>query len=362
MTINKSKTFRGIMILARKTNAIAARRCVFALTIALLAISSAAAQKANVVYLEGTAKIKSSSGSLRMADFGSTVTYGESVITGKDGLVEMTLTNGSTVRVSQDSVFTYSETGTGTNSRPVLATLAGSVSYKLNKSAGRSPIIQTNSMVAGVRGTEFTVYAGRDGSTLLAVTGGIVDVTSQGETVSLFQDEAVEVDPGKAPGAKYVWLGKELDFSGWNTQKHDDFLADPVAGIERVDAQLAEYAQALADLKGPYEETTAIWEKAVADYKALLAKTSDKDTLQAFRLETLNPAQDARATVILDIRYWALNYLSVRRYVLSNMYMEIKSRNPGAHSAEEDTFFSKHAQILAKYESGIVPELNGNDY
>ncbi len=321
-----------------------------------------AAQKANVTYLEGTAKIKSSAGSLRLADFGSTVTYGESVITGKDGLVEMSLPNGSTIRVSEDSVFTYSETGTGSDSRPVLATLAGSVSYKLNKSVGRSPLIQTNSMVAGVRGTEFTVYAARDGSNLLVVTGGIVDVTAQGETVSLYKDEAVQVDPGQKPGEKYVWLGKELDFSDWNGGKNEEFLADPVGGIKRVATQLDGYAKELAALKAPYEEATATWEKAVEDYKALLAKTDDKDTLQKFRIETLNPAQDARATLILNIRYYALNYLSVRRYVLSNMYMEMKTRFPLSGTPASDDFFRLHKDTLARYENAIVPELNPNDY
>lgn len=332
-----------------------------ALAVMALAAAPAAAQKASVVYLEGTAKIKSSAGKLRLADFGSTVTYGESVLTGKDGLVELTLPNGSSIRVSQDSVFTYSETGTGSDSRPVLATLAGSVSYKLNKSVGRSPVIQSNSMVAGVRGTEFTVYSGRDGSTLLAVTGGIVDVTGEGETVSLYKDEAVEVTPGQAPGEKYVWLGKELDFSDWNQGKNAEFLADPLTSLDRVDAQLASYQKELSALKAPYAQATEAWKAAVDQYKDIVA-AGDTEVIKAFQESTLFPAEDARATLILDIRYWALNYLSVRRYVLSNMYMEIKSRNPSSRNPEIQTFFDRHAALLARYEDGIVPELNPNDY
>ncbi len=331
------------------------------LAVTALTAAQAAAQKANVVYLEGTAKIKSSAGKLRLADFGSAVTYGESVITGKDGLVELTLPNGSSIRVSQDSVFTYSETGTGSDSRPVLATLAGSVSYKLNKSVGRSPVIQSNSMVAGVRGTEFTVYSGRDGSTLLAVTGGIVDVTGEGETVSLYKDEAVEVVPGQAPGDKYVWLGKELDFSDWNQGKNSEFLADPLAALDRIEAQLASYQKELSALKAPYAQATETWKTAVDHYKKLVA-AGDTEAIKAFQESDLFPAEDARATLILDIRYWALNYLSVRRYVLSNMYMEMKSRHPTESSAEIQAFFNRHGELLARYEGAIVPELNGNDY
>lgn len=333
-----------------------------ALCLALAAsCSGLSAQKANVTYVEGVSNIKSSAGKLRIADFGSTVTYGESVITGKDGLVEMMLENGSTIKVTENSVFSYSSTGSGVDSRTVLATTAGKISYKLNKVSGRSPLIQTNSMVAGVRGTEFTVFAGRDGSVLLAVTEGIVDVESQGEMVSLFKDEAVEVMPGEAPGEKFVWLGRELDFSSWNQGKMDDFLADPVAGIDSVSSQLSEYRDALEALKKPYEEATATWRAATDEYKKLLAD-GNMDLIKAYQKETLFPAQDTRATLILNIRFHALNYLSVRRYVVSNMYMEMKSRYPVQKSPEVTTFFTRHAELLVRYEAEIVPELNENDY
>lgn len=329
--------------------------------ISLLSVTSVFAQKTNITYVEGISNVKSAAGALRVADFGGTVTYGESVITGKDGLVEMMLENGSVIKVTKNSVFSYSSTGTGTETRSVLATTAGKVSYKLNKVAGKPPVIQTNSMVAGVRGTEFTVFAGRDGSVLLAVTDGIVDVESQGQQVTLMKDEAVEVEMGKAPGEKFIFLGKELDFSNWNDGKTEDFLADPIQGIDQVAIQLETYKSALDTLKQPYETATVIWKKAVEDYKKLVAE-KDETGAKAFQNETLFPAQDARSTLILNIRYHSLNYLSVRRYVLSNMYMEMKSRYPIQRPQEIQEFFAKHVALLSNYEAGIVPELNVNDY
>jgi hypothetical protein len=326
-----------------------------------LAATLAVAQKANIVYVEGSAKVKSGSGSLREADIGGTVGYGESVITGRDGLVELTLPNGSSIKLSQNSVFSYSSLGSGSDERPVLATTAGRVSYKLKKATGRSPMIQTNSMVAGVRGTEFTVFAGMDGSVLLAVEGGIVDVEAQGKTVSLVKDEAVEVEPGKAPGAKFVYLGRPLDFSSWNQGRTDDFLADPIAAIDRVARQLEVYRTALANLQKPYEEATVRWRAASAKYKEIVA-AGDQDEIKRFQQETLFPAEDERAVLILNIRHHALNYLSMRRYVLSNMYMEMKSRHPLEPTAQAAAFFAKHGEILARYEDGIVPKLNKNDY
>lgn len=326
-----------------------------------LMLTPLSAQKAFVEYVEGNASIQNTSGSLRPVDFGSTVTYGETVLTGQDGTVEMVLDNGSRIRVSGNSVFSYTSTGAGTDSRPVLATTAGSVSYKLNRAAGRSPIIRTNSMVAGVRGTEFTIFAGRDGSVLLAVADGIVDVESEGVQVTLLKNEAVEVAPGEAPGAKYEYLGRELDFSDWNKQKNDAFLTDPVGTLKAVERRLAVYAAELKKLEAPYTDATDSWKTATAQYKILLEE-GDKEKIKQFQQELLFPAQDARAVLILNIRYWALNYLSMRRYVVSNLYMEMKSRNPVTRTSVADEFFALHAELLRRYETVIVPELNENDY
>ncbi len=338
---------------ARKASAIAIA--------AILSLLPLQAQKANVVYVEGSSRVKSAAGSLRSAEVGGTLTYGESVLTGKDGLVELKLENGSTIRVAENSVFSYSSTGSGADSTPVLATTAGSVHYKLNKALGRSPKIQTNSMVAGVRGTEFTVFAGRDGSVLLSVDEGIVDVASQGATVELRKDEAVEVAPGKAPGAKFKKLGRALDFSSWNKGKTDDVLKDPVAALAAVSAQLKGYQAELAALKAPYEEATKKWRAASDGYKEVRA-AGDMDAIKAYQESTLYPAQDERIIIILNIRHHALNYLSVRRYVVSNMYMELKSRYPLARPANVEKFFADHKALLARYEEIAVPELNENDY
>ena len=47
---------------------------------------------------------------------------------------------------------------------------------------------------------------------------------------------------------------------------------------------------------------------------------------------------------------------------MGNMYMEMKSRYPINRPANVETFFKKHAEMLARYEDSIVPELNLNDY
>ncbi len=326
-----------------------------------LTVVAAVAQKATVTYVEGSSQIKAAAGSLREADFGSTVTYGEAVITGRDGQVELRLENGSTIKLAANSVFNYSSTGTGTNTRPVLATTAGRITYKIAKATGQGPVIQTNSAVAGVRGTEFTIFAGRDGATMLAVIEGVVDIEAEGKMVTLYKDEAVDVEAGKAPGEKVIWIGRELDFSSWNTGRMDAFFADPVGTVESLNVRLAGYQRELAALLAGYEAITLKWQEASSGYRSIVA-AGDKDAIRAYQQNVLFPAEDMRAATILNMRYWALNYLSARRYVLSNMYMELKSRYPLVQPPEIQEFFARHRALIEIYEQAIVPELNNNDY
>jgi len=327
----------------------------------LLGTAQLIAQKATLVYVEGVAHIQNSAGGRRVADFGSSLSYGESLITGRDGLAELSLENGSTIRISQNSVFNYSRVGSGTATRPVFATTAGSVTFKLARSAGLGPRIQTNSAVAGVRGTEFTVFAGRDGAVMIAVVEGVVDIEAQEKTVTLYAHEAVDVQPGEPPGEKIVWLGKELDYSSWNTGRMEEFFADPVAGIQALHRQLEILQAEIHALKPLFEQSTQQFEQVLAAYTEILA-SGDSTAISNFQKNQLFPAQENRALLILNMRYWALNYLGIRRYILSNMYMELKSRYPLQQPEQIASFFRIHSAILKEYEQFIVPTLNSNDF
>jgi hypothetical protein len=48
----------------------------------------------------------------------------------------------------------------------------------------------------------------------------------------------------------------------------------------------------------------------------IIVEAGDDTAIKAYQTDKPYPARDARATIILNMRYRALNYLSVRRYVL----------------------------------------------
>ena len=318
---------------------------------------TAFAQEALTVYVEGEANAKNLQGKILPLGIGDPLKSGESVITKTTGRADLELPNKSLIQVKPNTVFTLSEVELEGEKQTVLATTVGSVSYRLNKFTGRGPSIRTAGAAAGVRGTELTVYAGADGSTLVVVEQGVVAVEAVGKEVTLEKNEAVEVKPGSPPGEKFTWIGKQIDYSTWNQGKMEEFLKDPVAGIDRVALQLEIYRKGLAD-------TLPLLRKAEAEmnkvYEELKKAVEAKDEARAAQLrdELLKGVGKDRRILFLNMRFYALSYLSLRRYVVGGLYLQMKSRYITKPTAlVYQSFLERYRDILRKYEETIVPHL-----
>ncbi|RKX83042.1 MAG: hypothetical protein DRP58_09415, partial [Spirochaetes bacterium] len=210
---------------------------IFLIIFTIVIVLTASGQNADLVYVDGWVDIRSG-GEVYEALPGDVLRAGDSVITSSDSIAELEQKDRSKIIVKPDSIFTIREIETDSGKETVLATTVGAVSFKFGKLFGKEPILATPSMVAGIRGTELTVYAGEDGSTLIAVDSGLVTVESMGVSVDLVKDEGVEVLPGEVPGEKFSLLGREMDFASWNADKYENLIADHIAGLERLGHQL----------------------------------------------------------------------------------------------------------------------------
>ena len=123
---------------------------------------------------------------------------------------------GVTIKIAHNTVFTLMEKAQGNQSTSVLSVALGSIKFRYDKLTGTEPQVRTNGAVAGVRGTEFTVFSGADGSTLFAVDSGQVTVEAAGQSVDLAASEGVEVPLGKPPGDKFTVQRDQVNYSTWN--------------------------------------------------------------------------------------------------------------------------------------------------
>jgi len=90
--------------------------------------------------------------------------------------------------------------------------------------------------------------------------------------------------------------------------------------------------------------------------KAVEAK--DEARAAQLREELLKGVGKDRRILFLNMRFYALSYLSLRRYVVGGLYLQMKSRyitKPTALVYQE--FLERYRDILRKYEETIVPHL-----
>lgn len=288
----------------------------------LLVAAFASAQDATVSFVDGIVDIRTESGAEFPATFGSELDLGDRVITERGSFAELELTSGGVVEVDSDTVFILGtgEDASGQPQRRVAAAI-GSFAFRFNAAVGDEPQIGSTTSAGGVRGTEVRVYAASDGTTRYEVIEGLLEVEENGRMVSLGPNDAVEVRAGQAPSSVFSFLEQPIDYGAWNASLVDDFLADPLATLNGIAAEM----YALID---EIERRVPVYEELRENAEALGEETStieDENDRDAFFNEIVLPAREAARQEFIALRYVVLSALSLDQYVLSRLASEIEA-------------------------------------
>ena len=311
---------------------------------------------AEVVYTEGEAYIHEHGGMDYEAEIGDEVNTGDSVKTGPDGYMELDQ-NDVTIKIQEDTVFTLNQREEKSQKTDVFSLLLGSASFRYNMLTGKEPPVQTPSFVAGVRGTEFTVLAGFDGSSMVLVKSGEVAVNSSGKTVSLKSMEGVEVNPGEPPGEKFRVLIGKVDYRKWNEERFSSFIKNPVKAAERTENRMKFYIEKISELYPVYLKSRAKLDSERKKNKEIKAKQGEEASKKYFH-DVVVPLSLKTSNLVLNIRYYALSALSLRRYIMGRMYMTLKSMYITDPDNKTYTDFKRvFMQTLKLFEKSVVPQL-----
>jgi hypothetical protein len=325
--------------------------------IGALALSAA---PADVTYAEGDASIKLKTGKVQDAQIGDRINTGDALRTGKDGLAELDQ-KGVTIKIAKNTVFTLMEREQGGKTSSVLSVTLGSIKFRYDKLTGQEPLVRTNGAIAGVRGTEFSVFSGADGSTLIAVDSGQVTVESEGRSVDLVAAEGVEVPLGKPPGDKFTVPKELMDYSKWNEDKLTAMLADPLAAMTSIESSLAEYEKNVADYNATYLEYKARLDAERQNREQIL-KEKGVDEASRYQQDVIAPLSLQTGHLFLNVRYFSLAALSMRRFVAGRLYLLLKPRyitNPDDPTWTQ--FLSRFDSFLSSFEQSIAPQLVAAD-
>lgn len=309
----------------------------------------------DVVYSDGEASVRYKSGRSADVAIGEVLDTGDTVTTGFDGFVELDQA-GVKVKINPETVFTLQEKEQAGAKTGVLGLVLGSIKFRFDKLTGKEPLVQTGACVAGVRGTEFTVFAGADGSSLIVVDSGLVEVEASGAAVALGADEGVEVRPGEAPGQKFKVQRDQVDYRSWNDQKIAAMLADPEQAIERVATRLEFYTDSVTQWYTQFEAYNARLKDERAKAREIAAKQG-AEAARKHQDEVVLPLAGQTMNLGLNVRYYALAALSLRRYVAGRMYVTLKARAMVGPPGTLGAFYGVYGGILDRFEKLVVPHL-----
>ncbi len=137
-----------------------------------------------MVYLAGDVDVHRNGGLVdwTLVDIGLEIEDYDLVRTGRNGTAEIEMSTPATrdmiITVSEDTAFYFDVAKVGGVDRTSVEMLAGSVALKVRKLNENSLVqVRTQSVVMGVRGTEFTVTTAPDGSYLITAREGRVVCT-----------------------------------------------------------------------------------------------------------------------------------------------------------------------------------------
>jgi hypothetical protein len=317
-------------------------------------LSGAFAVPSDIIYTEGDASVRYKSGKTDDAYIGDVLNTGDSVRTGLDGFVELDQA-GLSLKVNPETVFTLQEKEQAGETTGVFSLVLGSIKFRYGRITGKEPLIQTGSAIAGVRGTEFSVYAGADGSSLIVVDSGLVTVEAGGRAVELAQDEGVEVRPGEAPGDKFTVKRDQIDYKTWNQDKLDAMLEDPLTALERIADRMEYYVENVQEYAALTEELKEQVDREREKNNRTAAE--DHDAAVAYEREVIRPLATKAFNSSLNVRYFALAGLSLRRFVGGRLYVLVKARNMAGSDEAYRRFADRFAFLLDGFERTIVPYL-----
>jgi hypothetical protein len=316
---------------------------------------------AKVVDADGPVTVRLAAGRTEKLAIGRTYTTGDSIRTGKNGLVELSQ-EGLAIRVGPSTVFTLLEKELGGKPKGVLAVTLGVVKVKYDRLTGSEPLIQSTSAVAGVRGTELTVWAGSDGASQIIVDSGLVSVEAYGKTVELGPDEAVVVVNGQQPGDKFVVQRGLIDHAKWDQGRIEALLADPAAAVDGLRERLAYYAENAGAFRAEYTTFMARLDTERQLVKAVRAEKG-LEAAQAYERERITPLLQPTRNLFLNARYFLLAGFWMRRFVGSRMYLQLK--NAYLDDLENPiwlAFLERYEVFLGQYESQVAQYLVDADF
>lgn len=316
-----------------------------------------------LAYVEGRVTLERAGSGQQNAVIGDTVRTGDTLYTAADSFAEITLESGSTVSIEEGSVFNIGEVAdpeAKSRKRGFFRVLLGSVKFKF-RNLTREPDVGTPLAVCSVRGTDFTVYTAPDGASMTIVSDGLVEVSSGGESALLSADEGIEVVAGLGLGEPFDVRKGIIRYDAFVKQALTRFDDDPSAAIKAYTEQLLEYIEEGEFYLKSFETNMGELISVRSKVPEIRSREGD-EAANKYMAEKLGPLQDRGFELNSTYRFHFISAFFMRRYVISSIYVRMRTRYLTDRDNPDWIDFSKaYMEFTNLYEQRLIPLLEVED-
>ena len=245
-----------------KTNGSAVLIAVICLMLLPLPLSAAL-----VDWVSGEVTYSHYAGEWNKVDVGMNLGAGDMLKTGIDSEAIL-LEDGGEIHILENTEFTVSERVVDQKRKPAFMLFLGWMKFKIGRGAAQEPEIQTQTVNLTIRGTEFEVGSGFDGSTVVLLTDGSVAVQGKEEELVLVEGEGTEVGFGEEPRKKFKVMERVIDWDGWFAISEEAIKGNELDLLKRM-------LERFEDIYGQIKEYEDIRAGALEQKESLIAKRDE---------------------------------------------------------------------------------------
>ena len=191
-------------------------------------------QAGELALVKGDVWVISPDGTKHKAEQGEIITSEEIIETGANSKAVIKMEDGSEIELGSSTRIQINDPSV--EARSSLFLFLGRVFAKIIPQKSEEPVftIESISCVAGVRGTEFDMAVGMDGSALVSVEEGEVELSGEAGPLNLFSGEEAELTPeGKWQKRKRI-KRTEKDWQSWFQARQQFFIKNSERVINRL--------------------------------------------------------------------------------------------------------------------------------
>jgi hypothetical protein len=189
---------------------------------ALAAPLEVASSKAEILYVQGSVKVRSGGGAWKAADAEAELAPGDELTTGKNSAAMLALDNGTNLRVAAQTHIVVVDLRGGGSGKVRLQ--SGQVWSDVEPTEGSGYEVEGPDAVAAVKGTSFGVEV-EEGETVVSVAEGTVQCLAEGVQETLTPMQQLRARRGRHPLRAAFTAEKASAWVRWNLQNRAQILA-----------------------------------------------------------------------------------------------------------------------------------------